>query len=75
MVDTLKVGDRTRQTHIGFRNITDYENYINSIDQGYESEDGIFNGYTYKIDIPQYKKVNRSQYGNGCDFKHEFIDY
>ena len=28
-----------------------------------------------KIDTPQFNKVNRSQYGNGCDFKHEYNEY
>ena len=50
----------------------DYEAYINAIDEGY---DAIFNGYIYKINTPQFNKVNRSQNGNGCDFKHEIIEY
>ena len=45
MVGNLKVDDQIRQTHIRFRNIDDYEAYINAIDQDYESEDAIFNGY------------------------------
>ena len=28
-----------------------------------------------KLNTPQYNKVNRSQYGNGCDFKHELTEY
>ena len=32
MVGNLKVGDQIRQTNISFRNIDDYESYINSID-------------------------------------------
>ena len=50
------------------------ESYINSIDQDYDSEDALFNGYIYKLDTPQFKKVNKSQYGNGCDFKHELLN-
>ena len=75
MVGNLKVGDQICQTKIRFRNMDDFEAYINSIDQDYDSEDAIFNGYFYKLDTPQFKKVNRSQYGNGCDFKHEIIEY
>ena len=75
MVGNLKVGDQIRQTNIRFRNMDDFEAYLNAIDQDYESEDAIFNGYIYKIDTPQFNKVNRSQYGNGCDFKHEIIEY
>ena len=74
MVEILLVGDQLRQTHIRFRNMIDFETYINSIDENYDS-DSIFKGYIYKIDTPQFNKVNRSQYGNGCDFKHEIIEY
>ena len=75
MVGSLRIGDQNRQTHIRFWNFADYEAYINAIDQDYESEDSIFNGYFYKTDTPQFNSVNRSQYGNGCDFKHEFVEH
>ena len=75
MVGILKVGDQIRQTHIRFRNISDYEAYINAIDQDYDSEDAIFNGYIYKIITPHFNKIKRSQYGNGCNFKREIVEY
>ena len=75
MVGNLKVGDQIRQTHIRFRNISDYEVYNNSIDEGYDAEDAIFNGYIYKLNTPQFNKVNRSQYGNGCSFDKIIIEY
>ena len=75
MVGNLKVGDQIRQTRFRFRNIDDYESYINATDGGYDAEDAIFNGYFYKLNTPQFKKVNRNQYGSGCDFKHEIIQY
>ena len=75
MVGTLKFSHQNRETHSRFRNMDDFEAYINSIDQDYDSEDVIFNAYIYKKDTPQFNKVHRSQYGNGCDFKHEIIDY
>ena len=74
MVDNLRVGDLIRQTHIRFKNIDVFESYIDSIDEGYDVEDSSFNGYIYKINKPQFNKVNRSQYGNGCDFKQS-IEY
>ena len=74
MIGILKVGDQIRQTHFRFRNIDDYESYINSIDEGYDAEDAVFNGYIYKINTPKFNQVNSSQYGNGCDFKHEIIE-
>ena len=75
MVGSLKVGDQIRQTHIRFRNISENEAYINAIDEGYDAEDAMFNDYIYKIATPQFNLVNRSQYVNGCDFKHEIIEY
>ena len=75
MVGNLKIGDQIRQTHIRFRNISDYEAYINAIDEGYDAEDAIFNGFIYKINSPQFNKVNRSQYGNGCNFEKIRIEY
>ena len=42
MVGNLKFGDQLRQTHIRFRNIPDFEAYINAIDQDYDSEDVLF---------------------------------
>ena len=77
MVGNLKVGDQIRQTHIKFRNVADYESYIIPIDEGYDAEDAIFNGYIYETNTPQFNLVNRSQYGNGCDFRQffEIIEY
>ena len=60
---------------IRFRNVSDYEASINAIDQDYESDDSFFNGYIYKIDTPQFNLVKRSQFGTGCNFKHEIIEY
>ena len=46
----------------------DFEAFINAIDQDYGLQDALFNGFIYKINTPQFNKVNRSQYGNGCSF-------
>ena len=75
MAGNLKVGDQFRQTRIRFRNVADYESYINAIDQDYDSEDAFFNGYIYKLITSQFNKGNRSQYGTKCDFKYEIIEY
>ena len=75
MIGNTKVVDQIRQTHIRFRNMDDFEAYINSIDQDYDSEDAIFNGYIYKLNTPQFNKVNRSQYGNGCSFDKIIVEY
>ena len=74
MVGEISVGDRIRTTHIRFRIITDYEAYITSIDEGYDAEKSIFNGYIYKNNTPQFTLIIRSQYGNACDFRQEIIE-
>ena len=75
MVGNLKVGDQIRQTNIRFRKMDDFEAYINAIDEGYDAEDAIFNDHTYKINTPQFNKVNRSQCGNGCSFGKLIFEY
>ena len=64
MVGELSIADHICQTHIIFRNINFYQIYISAIDQDYESEDAILNGYIYKINTLQFNLVNRSQYRN-----------
>ena len=75
MVGKSKIGDQIRPTRMRFRNNDYYETYIKTIDQDYESDDSIFIGYFCKINTPQFNLVNRSQYGNGCNFKKEIIEY
>ena len=75
MAGNLKVGDQIRQTHIRIKNMDDFEAHINAIDEGCDAEDAIFNGDIYELETPHFIKVNRSQYGNGWDFKHEIIKY
>ena len=75
MVGNLKVGNQIRQTHIRFRNMDEFESYINSIDEGDDADDCIFNGYIYKLNTLQFNKVNRSQYGNGCSFDKIIVEY
>ena len=38
LIGKLSVGDEFRQTHIRVKKITDYESYINAIDEGYDAE-------------------------------------
>ena len=75
MVGSLKTGDHIRQRRIRYRNDNEFESYIISIYQVYESDNAIFSGYIYKFNTLQVKIVKRSKYGNGCGFKHQFIEY
>ena len=62
MVGNLKVGDQIRQTYVRFRNMDDFEAYINSIDEGYDADDCIFNGYFYKINTPIFNKAKKAKW-------------
>ena len=53
----------------------DFELYKNAIDDDYDGDDFIFTGGLYKINTPEFHKVNRSQYDRGTDFKQEIIEY
>ena len=44
MVDKLSLEDQIRETHIRFRNMDDFESYVNIIDEGHEAEEASFNG-------------------------------
>ena len=44
----LSIGDLICETQFRFRNINEYESYINSIDEGYNAQDAIFNDFFLK---------------------------
>ena len=48
---------------------------MNAIGQDYEPDDATFSEHIYKFNTPQFNLVNRSLYGNGCDFKHQIFEY
>ena len=43
------VGPTEHKTNIKFKNMDDFESYINAIDVDYDSEDVTFTGYVYKL--------------------------
>ena len=76
LIGSMLVGEVEQKTNIRFKNVDDFEIYINAIDNsGYDSEDVIFTGWLYKLNTPEFKKVNRSKYGRGTDFKQDIVEY
>ena len=76
LIGSMLVGEIEQKTNIRFKNVDDFENYINAIDNsGYDSEGVIFTGWLYKLNTPEFKKVNRFQYGRGTDFKQDIVEY
>ena len=76
LIGSMLVGEIERKTNIRFKNVDDFESYINAIDNsGYDSDDVIFTGWLYKLNTPEFKKVNRSHYGRGTAFKQDIVEY
>ena len=69
------IGPVEHKTNIRFKNMDDFERYINAIDIDYDSEDVIFSGYVYKLDTPQFKVVKRRAYGKGTNHMQEIVEY
>ena len=68
-------GTNEHKTNIRFKNMDDFENYINAIDVDYDSEDVTFTGYVYKLDTPRFNVVRRSAYGRGTTYMQEIVEY
>ena len=72
----MMIGEVEKKTNVRFKSVDDFETYIIAIDNGgYDSEGVIFTGWLYKLNTPEFKKVNRSQYGRGTDFKQDIVEY
>ena len=72
----MLIGEREQKTNLRFKNVGDFETYISAIDnRRYDSDDVNFTGWLNKVNTPEYKSVNRPQYGRGTDFKQNNVDY
>ena len=69
------IGPTEHKTNIRFKNLDDFESYINAIDVDYDSEDVIFNRYVYKLNTPHFNIVKRSAYGKGTNYMQEIVEY
>ena len=69
------IGPIEHKTNIRFKNMDDFERYINAIDIDYDSEDVTFTGYVYKLNKPHFKIVKRSAYGRGTNHMQEIVEY
>ena len=69
------IGPVEQKTNIRFKNMDDFESYMNAIDIDYDREDVTFDGYVYKLNTPQLKVVKRSAYGKGTISMQENVEY
>ena len=75
LIGKMIIGVVEHKTNIRFKNMDDFERYINAIDTDYDSDDVIFTGYVYKLNTPQFKVVKRSAYGKGTNHMQEIVEY
>ena len=71
----LIIGPIEHETNIRFKNMDDFERYINAVDVDYDSEDVTFTGYVYKLNTPHFKVVKRSDYGRSTNYIQEIVEY
>ena len=69
------IGPIEHKTNIRFKNMDDFERYINAKDVDYDSEDVTFIGYVYILNTPHLKIVRRSAYGRGTTYMQEIVEY
>ena len=76
LIGSMLFGEIEQKPIFRFKNTDDFENDFNAIDNGgYDSEDVIFTRWLYKLNTPEFKKVNRSQYARGTDFKQYIVEH
>ena len=73
--ELMIIGPIEHKTNIRFKNMKDFENYINAIDIDYDSEEVTFTRYVYKLNTPHFKVVKRSTYGRGTNYMQEIVEY
>ena len=72
----MSISETEQKTIFRFKNINDFETYINALDNGgYDSDDVFFKGWSYKLNTSDIEKVNRPQYGRGTDLKQDLVEY
>ena len=64
-----------KRTNYRLGKVADFETSIISIDIDNDSEDVISTGSVWKLNAPQYFKVNRSQFSKKIDFKQGLPEY
>ena len=75
LIGKMIIGPVEHKTNIRFKNMDDFERFINAKDIDYDSDDVVFTGYVYKLNTPQFKVVKRSAYGKGTNYMQEIVEY
>ena len=71
----MGLGPVKNKTNIRFRNVNDFESFINAIDIEYDTGDVTFTGFLYKLNTPQLNSAKRSAYAKGTNYFQEIVEY
>ena len=75
LIRSMLIVEIEQKTNFRLKSVNDFETYINAIDNsGYDSDDVTFTGWLYKLNTPEFKKINRSQYPRGTNFKQDIVE-
>ena len=76
LIGSMLIGEIQQKTNIRFKIVDGFETDFIGIDiGGYDSVDVIFTSWLYKFNTTVFKKINRSNFGKGTDFKQDFVEY
>ena len=69
------IGPFKQKTNNRFKNMDDFESYINAKDIHYDSEDVSSTGYDYNLNTHQFENFQRSAYAKGTTYMQEIVEY
>ena len=69
------IGPFEHKTNIRFKNMDDFESFIDAIDIEYDGEDVTFIGYVYKLKTRQLNFVGRSAFAEGTNYMKVISEY
>ena len=76
LIGSMLIGEIDQRTKNRFKNVDDFETYIDAIDDSaYDSDDVFFTGWLYNLNTPELNQVNRYHYGRSTDFKQDILEY
>ena len=76
LIGYMMIGEMEQKTNSRFKIVDDFETYINAKDNGgCDSEDVSFTESLYKLNTPDFGKLNRSQSVRGTNFKRDNVEY
>ena len=75
LVGDITINGIKKKTNMHFKNINDYESYIEKIDEKYDGEDVVFEGDAFQLNQPEFKPIKRSKFGKGSNHLFDIEEY